>query len=111
MASTPDMTAPVTRGELREELQQLEQKLDQKLEQRLANYATKHDLEVWGHTIVATLRAEMKLMFETEMPRHFGIMAEEMRRWIAGLDDKYRDLPGRVDKLEARVFAPKRRRR
>jgi hypothetical protein len=36
-----------------------------------------------------------------EMGRMIRAAQDETRTWIAALDDKYRDLPGRVARLEA----------
>ena len=41
---------------------------------------------------------------------HIKAANEEMRDWMRAQDDRYRDLPPRVARLEAKVFAPKRRR-
>jgi hypothetical protein len=38
-------------------------------------------------------------------------MALQLRRDVGLLDDRYKDLPERVTKLEEKVFAPKRQRR
>jgi hypothetical protein len=88
-----DMSTPVTRRELREELSNLEQRL----EQRLAQMATKADLEIWGGALLA------------ELARHAKAIQESLATQISAMDDKYADLPGRVNRLESTVFAPKRR--
>ena len=49
------------------------------------------------------LRAEFKQMHEDllrELARHVTASAEQTQRLIIGLDDRYRDLPGRVTVLE-----------
>jgi hypothetical protein len=66
--------------------QRLEQRFEQRLEQRIA--ATEQRL-------VAT---EQRLM--VEIGRAARVAAEEHRRELGVLDDRYRDLPGRVSKLE-----------
>ena len=48
-----------------------------------------------GQQLAAT-RAELS----RELAGHVRAAAEENRRWIDGLDDRYRDLPGRVSVLE-----------
>ena len=126
MPDTSDMSHPITRGELREELAALEQKLDQKLEnyptkadleKKLENYPTKADLAVhlegWATRILEVARAELAVLREqinADMARHVRAANEEMRDWMRAQDDRYRDLPPRVARLEAKVFAPKRRR-
>lgn len=105
----PDMSTPVTRGELREELAQLEQRLDQKfvtkddLRNELAKYATKQDLDTWGGALLERMTVEIGRAVRAAM--------ESVRISVTAVDDQYRDLPARVARLEAKVFAPKRRRR
>ena len=130
MVDSTDMTTPVTRGELREELaefeqkfdqklEKLEQRLDQKLEQRLekfdqkfeqrfAQMASKADLEIWGGALLVLIeRTEQRL--SAELARHMGTIQESMSALFAASDEKYADLPGRVNRLEAAVFAPQSR--
>jgi hypothetical protein len=109
MTPSTDMSNPVTRGELREEIERLEirleqkleekleQKLEEKLEQKLAHVATKADLEIWGGALMA------------ELARHTKAVQESMSTQVSVIDEKYADLPGRVNRLEAKVFTPKRR--
>ena len=92
MTSAMDVSAPVTRGELRAEIEQLEIRL----EQRLALMATKADLEIWAGALMERMSAEIA--------RHTRAVQEEMRSQVAVIDDKYKDLPGRVSRLEAAVF-------
>ncbi|HEU4726880.1 MAG TPA: hypothetical protein VFT22_03295 [Kofleriaceae bacterium] len=116
MTDATDMTTPVTRGELRAELEQLEarfdhkleqleirleEKLEKKLEEKLAHLATKADLEIWGGALLDRLL--------TELARHTRAVEESLAAQIRVLDDKYNDLPGRVNRLEATVFGPPRR--
>ena len=121
-----DMSSPVTRGELREELAALEQRLEQKFEQKfvtkddlrlelqnyptkedlrneLAKYATKQDLDTWGGALLERMTVEIGRAVRAAM--------ESVRISVNAVDDQYRDLPARVARLEAKVFAPKRRRR
>jgi len=67
--------APVTRRELKEELA-----------------AFKKD--------VLVLLTEWRNDLSRELARHVTASAEETQRLIIGLDDRYRDLPGRVTVLE-----------
>jgi hypothetical protein len=115
MMDSTDMTTPVTRGELREELAQLEQKLEQKL----AYLATKRELEFWGGALLARIEASeqrhIALVERTEqrlgaeLARHAGAINESISTRFAASDEKYADLPGRVNRLEAAVFTPKQR--
>src|SRR5262249_33262171 len=104
---SPDMSHPVTRAELREEL---------------SKYATKLDLDAWGNRLLEMMRTEIRSEIRSEMrvarqelgeelARHVRAANEEMRDWMRAFHDPYKDLPPRVDRLEAKVFAPKRRRR
>lgn len=94
-ADATDMSTPVTRGELREEFAKFEVRLDQKL-------------ELWGGALLDRIAASERRML-AELARHCGAMQESLSKQISVSDDKYNDLPGRVRKLEAKVFAPKRR--
>jgi hypothetical protein len=125
--STDDMSTPVTRGELRDELQQLEvrldekleQKLDEKLEQKLAHLVTRTEFEMWGGALLARIESGEQRMFArielgeqrmfAEFARHTKALQESMAAQISAIDDKYRDLPGRVSQLEAAAFPSKRR--
>ena len=55
---------------------------------------------------LADLRREMRKMHEDlsrDLARHVTASAEQTQRLIIGLDDQYRDLPGRVTVLERQV--------
>lgn len=136
-AGASDMSTPVTRGELHEELarfearieqrlerfehglerrlehrfEQLEQKLDQKLEQKLEQKLDQKlnaALEIWGGALLARI-AESEQRLLAELARHTRAVYESMTGQISGIDEKYVDLPPRVSRLEAEVFAPKPR--
>ncbi len=110
MPDASDMSHPVTRAELREEL---------------AKHPTKAELALhlqgWADRLIDLFRAEMSAVrndmrtlreeLGAELARHVRAANEEMRDWTRAFDDRYKDLPPRVDKLETKVFAPKRRRR
>ncbi len=101
-----------TKPELREALASYPTKAD--LREELARYATKADLEVWGHALVDRFSSEMRAMEHRlvgELAQQIRSAHELFRRDFVMLDDKYKDLPPRVDRLEAQVFAPRRRRR
>jgi hypothetical protein len=109
-----DMSTPVTRGELKEELAKFETRFDQKLDQKL---------ELWGGALLARIAASEQRMLAalaqqilaseqrmlTELSRHCGAMQESLSKQISVIDEKYNDLPGRVRRLEAKVFRPRRR--
>ncbi len=92
MSETLDMDAPVTRRELHEAL------------------------EIWGGALEQRIIIAVKALLETQEAR----LLEELRAQARGsvdrlsdrigaIDDKYQDLPPRVARLEAKVFAPTRR--
>ncbi|HEX7837720.1 MAG TPA: hypothetical protein VF469_09670 [Kofleriaceae bacterium] len=102
MTDTTDMSTPVTRGELREEL---------------AALATKAELEIWGGALLERIKASEQQLIEridrteqrlhVELARHAKALYESMAALISASGEKYQDLPGRVSRLEAAVFAPK----
>ena len=119
MADATDMSTPVTRGELLEEIE--------RLELRLAHLATKAEFEIWGGALLERIksseqqlteridRTEQQLIeridrteqrLQVELARHAGALYESMATLISASGEKYADLPGRVSRLEARVFAP-----
>jgi hypothetical protein len=125
------MSHPVTRAELREELSSYATKADLREELALTKaelreeLASKRDLQGWAERLIDMFRTEVRSQSEAlrmemrtfrdelaqDLARHVRAANEEMRDWLRGFDDRYKDLPPRVDKLEAKVFAPKRRRR
>ena len=48
---------------------------------------------------------------QVDIARHAQANAEELKAHMNGLMEPLKDLPARVTKLEAKVFAPKRKRR
>lgn len=128
-ADASDMSTPVTRGELHEELarfearieqrferleQKLERKLEQKMEDRLEQFEQKLDqklntaFEIWGGALLARI-AESEQRLLAELARHTRAVYESMAGQISAIDEKYAELPPRVSRLEAEVFAPKPR--
>jgi hypothetical protein len=81
-------------------------------------------LDIWAGAIMSQMSAQLAAQtahltaeiaaseqrYRDELARHVRASEKNMRTWIAGLDDKYRDLPARVSKLEVKVFAPRRKR-
>jgi hypothetical protein len=62
----------------------------------------------------ASSEDSMKRWFSAQLARHTGAVDERHRTEVSVVDDKYKDLPERVTKLEAAVFPPppvKRQRR
>jgi hypothetical protein len=125
MVASTDMSTPVTRGELRDELELFGQELRQEFKQELVHLATKAelaqlasqmatkaDLESWGGALRAHIdRTEQRLSaaLSAELARHAGALQESMSALFAASDEQYADLPARVSRLEATVFAPKQR--
>ena len=124
-AGASDMSTPVTRGELHEELARFEARIEQRLERfehglerrlehRFEQLEQKLDqklnaaLEIWGGALLARI-AESEQRLLAELARHTRAVYESMTGQISGIDEKYVDLPPRVSRLEAEVFAPKPR--
>ena len=101
------MSTPVTRGELRQELAQLEDRFEQKLdklEQKL-DQKFRGGLEAWGEMLLTRIDAsEQRLL--AELARHTKAIHESVAMQISIIDEKYADLPGRMSRLEAKVFGP-----
>jgi hypothetical protein len=132
MVDAPDMSAPVTRGELQEELKRLEQATSAKIQQAIEPLATKTELEkaieslatkaelakaieplatkveleMWGGALLDRIE-HMRRELHADLARHANALHESMVALIHGYDDKYKDLPPRVVRLESAVFAPK----
>lgn len=111
-----DMSKPVTKRELHEALELWGGALEARLEARLeAKFDSKLQamgdrIETWGRSMSAEIQ-NWGRQLSAELQQHTNRILEETRKMVAGVDDKYRDLPGRVDALEAKVLAPKRQRR
>jgi hypothetical protein len=115
MIDAIDMSSPVTRGELREELAQLEIRLEAKLESKLeakleSKLESKLDqkLEMWGGALLARIAGSERRLL-AELARHCNSIQESLSKQLSVIDEKYADLPVRVTRLEAKVFARKRR--
>ncbi|NVB78307.1 MAG: hypothetical protein HOV81_07930 [Kofleriaceae bacterium] len=106
------MDEPVTRRELHEALDIWAGAIMSQMNAQLAAQTAQLTAHLTAHlTEVIDVRcaaAEQRLA--TDLARHVQAADERMRAFLAGFEDKYRDLPPRVTKLEAKVFAPKRRR-
>lgn len=103
MSNVRNMDEPVTRRELHEALDiwagAIMSQMSAQLSAQLAAQTAHLTAEI----------AASEQRYRDELARHVRASEENMRTWIAGLDDKYRDLPPRVSKLEAKVFAPRRK--
>src|SRR5512140_2481469 len=74
----------------------------------IAQFATKAELETWGRTLLARFdSSEQRLL--AELARHTRASAEDLSAQISIIDEKYADLPTRVDRLEAKVLRTKGR--
>ena len=123
MANEIDMSTPVTRAELKEELQRFPTKADLKaalkkelerfvtkaeLKKELERFATRVDLEVWGGALYERiLESERRLL--KELASLASAHQEEIMRMIVVIDDKYKDLPHRMRRVEAVVFPGEQR--
>jgi hypothetical protein len=122
LATKAELVHLATKEELahlatKEDLAQLATKAE------LAHLATKRELELWGGALLARIgsneqRLEQRLIeridgteqrLSAELARHAGAIHESMSAMFAASDEKYADLPGRMNRVEAAVFAPKQR--
>jgi chromosome segregation ATPase len=102
--------------ELRQELASKKelQELGRELRQELAS---KKDLEMWGGALLARIDSRDKHLLDAiaateqrllaELARHTRAAFEQMSTQISGHDEKYADLPERVNRLETAVFGSK----
>lgn len=103
-------------GELRQEfkrdLGELREELRQEIKQELRPYATKVDLEIWAGAIVSQIREELQSALGVilgQLERNQRLALEptiSLPERVATLEGA--DLPGRVERLEAKVFRPRR---
>jgi hypothetical protein len=110
-----------TKAELEQRIAPLATKAD--LEQRIAPLATKVELDLWGGALLARIESGEKRLVEritesinqaeqrllAELARHTRAMQEGLSKQVTVIDEKYADLPGRVNRLEGAVFEPKQR--
>ena len=103
MPDESEMAVPVTRGEMETALAKLANDIIGALRSELGG-------------AVATLRGEIGTAFNM-CEEHIGLQIQAQARQteenviarVEGVLDPYKGLPQRVSKLEAKVFAPKRR--
>jgi hypothetical protein len=95
---TLDPDSPVTHRQLREELGKLDARIG-KLDAKVDNLA--------AMVIEHMVAMEGRLM--TELARHTNAAKEELLVAMGVVDDKHKDQPPRVERLEAAVFRPRRK--
>jgi hypothetical protein len=108
-----DMDAPVTRRELHDALDKWGGAMTAKFIERM-NAAINAAIEgsekrVLGAVAVMIEASEARLMRELRSQTK-GSEVELATRLVA-VDEQYKDLPARVTRLEAKVFAPPKRKR
>ena len=102
-----DLDAPATRRDLKDLASDLRRELRETRDD-LKNFATRDDLKNFAtRDDLNNVRREI----DGDFARHTNTILDEIRGWIRALDDKYRDLPGRVAKLENVVFSPPSKRK
>lgn len=92
-----DDSAPVTHAQLKGSLDALRSELREDM------HVLRSELHEDMHALRSELREDMRKMHDVlsrELARHVTASAEQTQRLIVGLDDRYRDLPGRVTALE-----------
>ena len=98
MSSETGMDAPITRRELKEELTALEERLETRLEQKLEQKLA------WVKAEFARMDARFEDVL-AEFRRHTSALLERTQDYINVLDDKYKALPGRVERLDDTVHS------
>ncbi|TMQ06140.1 MAG: hypothetical protein E6J90_47190 [Deltaproteobacteria bacterium] len=132
LATEAELASLATKDEIAQlatkaEIAQLATKAE--LAQAIAPLATKIELEVWGGALLARFesserkltqlieRSEQRFQeglagveqrLSAELASHVKAVQESAATMIAGLDDKYKDLPGRVNRLETTVYDKRR---
>jgi hypothetical protein len=89
------------RGGLKSEISELRSELKSEISElrgELAKRPTQTQID-------ASFRQVM-VHIDTAFAQHVNAILEDVRKQIAGLDDRYHDLPERVTKLETAVFSP-----
>jgi hypothetical protein len=130
MDEMDELSRPVTRGELKTELADFArrselderferiderfERIDQRFEQLEQSF--ERNLEIWGGALNAKINASTDAL-RADFTRGLSVMLETIRGDLRASSEPYRDLPPRVDKLEAlpervarledAVFAPK----
>jgi len=107
MAKNDNMTPPdyPTRAELRAELANHPTHADLRAE--LANHPTHAELAEQLATLRAEIAADTRALleqFEVRTRASNAVLLEDAFKRFRVIDDQYKDLPGRVQKLEEVVF-------
>ena len=89
-------------------LEKLETRIDgklEKLEERIDGKLEKLEtrIDTWGGALVARIDASEQRVL-TELARYVKAMQETLLVQVSVVDEQYKDLPGRVNRLEAAVF-------
>ena len=97
---TNDNMTPLTRRDLEEVL-----------DQRLANHPTHEQLVAAlanhpTHEQLTAALANQHALFVAEVRAMNAVLLEDAFKRFRVIDDQYKDLPGRVQKLEEAVFSP-----
>lgn len=121
MANQPDMSAPITRGELHEALEtwagaiiaKLTADLTAKFTVAITEAIEANNVKLTAKFTEAIAASEQRMIhrMDVEIARHTKTSADDVVSRIAALFDPFRDLPARVSRLEAVVFAPKPKRK
>ena len=109
--SSPDMSTPVTRGELHEALGLWAGNIEARADKRFEAIDKRFeaiDKRLDDIAIQIKASAEETLLRAREM---MGGFVDDIIRRMEAMFDPHRDHPARIAKLEAVVFAPKTRRR
>jgi hypothetical protein len=112
MSDPKDMDAPVTHREMHEALDTWGKRIIDMVTGAMAA------MEARFTGAMATMETRLVSMIQAsearltdELRRATKASEEELTSRIRVIDDKYKDLPDRMARVEAKVFAPKRRRR
>lgn len=120
----PKMSAPVTRDEFRHEVDRLDRRLDgfearteknfstfldailDRMDARFASQERRYD-ERFAKIDERFERMECRFdELKVDLARHANAIQENVAQQIRAIDDKYKDLPGRVAVLEAAQPSP-----
>jgi hypothetical protein len=99
MSEPPDMDAPVTRREMHEALEVWARAVIDRMTARTTSIV---------EVAVAAMRSAVQASehrLTDELRRHTKASEDELTSRLTVIDDKYKDLPARVSKLEAKTAA------
>ena len=113
MPTNDNMTTPLTRRDLEEVLDQrlANHPTHEQLTTALANHPTREQLTAAlanhpTHEHLAAALANQHALFVAEVRAMNAVLLEDAFKRFRVIDDQYKDLPGRVQKLEEAVFPP-----